>query len=268
MLRINSIFLLLFLNLFHGFFLVIILLSILNKQLFNSLLSSLVLASSNSEQDSSENESSSDLMPESGYPIPASPPGLDDMPEYQEPRTDSESSEDRESGRDPKTTEIIEIIREASDMEGTRMEKSAWVRGQYDQLMAQDRQDNPERSDGATQAQFARYTQIMLDRLENNESKGGNCYAARHWEDLDSRAVSLVSSDESGDEDVTGQVLTGSTEQIGTEQIRTEQGTKRSLSPDSDGEASNQRQRTDAETSLLDDFADTSCEMPTYIDED
>jgi len=47
-----------------------------------------------------------------------------------------------------------------------------------------------------------------------------------------------------------------------------EQDIKRSLSPDSDGEASNKKQKTDAETSLLDDFADTSCEMPTYIDED
>lgn len=251
-------FLLLFVNLFYGFFLVIILLSILNRQLFNSLFFSLVLASSNSEQDSSEDGSSSDFMPESAHQMPASPPGLDDMPDYQEPRSDSEFTEDMKSGMDPKTSEIIDIIRDAEVMEGTRREKSQQVRSEFDQLMAQDRRDNPERTESEADEQFNTYVGIMLDRLEHHNS----CYVAGDWTDLDSRAVSL-DPEPSNDQDVTGQVSIGS-----TEQIPIEQGTKRTLSPDSDGEASNKKQKTDAEASLLEDFADTSSEMPTYIDED
>lgn len=227
------------------------------------LFPSLVLVSSDSEGDDSsyESESDGDPMPGLAHGIPASPPGLDEIPVLQEAREDDEFTEDMESGIDPKTTEIIDIIYDAQDKEGTRLEKSEWVRGQFDQLMAKDRQDNPERTESESQEQHNRYTHIMLDRLENS---GGDLYAARHWKDLDSRAVS-VSSDtsENRDEGETSQVPMES-----LEQINTEQGTKRSLSPDSDAESSNKRQKTDRQESLLDEFANTSSEMPTYIDED
>lgn len=126
----------------------------------------LVLASSNSQQqDMSISSRSPSSEPDSSIA------GSDEVPELEEMQDtnlESESDSDKESGQEPKTTEIIDIARQAERMNGSRFERSSWLRAQFDTLMEQDRQELLEqgKSESDVEDQKFRYVSIILDRIE------------------------------------------------------------------------------------------------------
>ena len=201
--------------------------------------------------------------------LAASPSQIQDLPDLEETRSSDEASSDMESGRDPKTTQIIDIIRAGREYQGTKTEKSAWVRAQFDLLMEQERAEHPEVTSQVSSntssetssddsydfdSQKSKYTQIMLDRLEFEDY-----YKGRDWEDLDSRAATIVSSDVSDSESLgtDRQELATDTEGLATDfrdadltqassdsQLVAEKPTnKRTLSSDSLEELPNKRTR-------------------------
>ena len=253
---------------------------------------------------SSESESQQD-MSNSQSEREHNVPDLNDLPELDSPHDSSEGTEERESGIDPRTTEIIQIIRDGQEIVGRPEDKSAWVRQQFDQLMVTARQDvNTELDrDGVSdpierteriQAQLDSYLNITMDRLEYSDPE---CFDPRDWQDLQSNSelgsespepqpqqpneITMLEAGESETipaEAVPSEQETAPAEAVPSEQetasaeaVASEQETslpsnrKRALSEDSSDEPSPKRVK-ETESSLLDDYADTSTEMPSYTD--